>query len=157
MGPHIEQVVDTTPKARYDKPKCGGEDACVEALFGDCSTSLPHHDKSQVITFSDQEGLSSSSISPTYNYEQASLENEELKSQLEESTSKHVGLQEKYDELLCSHENLIDSHAMLEAAHEVIIATEKGKITWIMDLWAWLNLLKITVGTWRRSLRRDQI
>ncbi len=42
----------------------------MEALFGDCSTSLPHHDKSQVITFSDQEGLSSSSISPTYNYEQ---------------------------------------------------------------------------------------
>ncbi len=56
----------------------------------------------------------------------ASLENEELKSQLEESTSKHVGLQEKYDELLCSHENLIDSHAMLEAAHEVIIATVKS-------------------------------
>ncbi len=38
----------------------------VEASFGDCSTSSPHLDKSEMIISSDQEGL----ISPTYNYKQ---------------------------------------------------------------------------------------
>lgn len=42
----------------------------VEASFGDCSTSSPHLDKSEMIISSDQEGLISSSISPTYNYKQ---------------------------------------------------------------------------------------
>uniref|UniRef100_I1QWP7 Uncharacterized protein n=1 Tax=Oryza glaberrima TaxID=4538 RepID=I1QWP7_ORYGL len=65
-------LIWTTLKERYGKSKCDGEDALVEASFGDCSTSLPYHDKSQVIISSDQEGLTSSSISPTYNYEQES-------------------------------------------------------------------------------------
>ncbi len=55
-----------TLKERYDKSKCDGEDTLVEASFGNCSTSLPHHDKSQVIISSDQEDLTSSSISSTY-------------------------------------------------------------------------------------------
>jgi hypothetical protein len=53
-------------------------------------------------------------------------ENQELKSQLEEITNKYMDLQETHDELLCSHENLVDSHAMVEIAHEVIIATVKS-------------------------------
>nr|AAT81668.1 hypothetical protein [Oryza sativa Japonica Group]AAT81691.1 hypothetical protein [Oryza sativa Japonica Group]ABF97621.1 hypothetical protein LOC_Os03g41870 [Oryza sativa Japonica Group] len=86
MGPHTDALSDDvfktimpledahliwiTLKERYDKSKCDGEDTLVEASFGDCSTSLPHHDKSQVIISSNQEGLTSSSIPPTYNYEQ---------------------------------------------------------------------------------------
>nr|CAD39870.2 OSJNBb0058J09.9 [Oryza sativa Japonica Group] len=65
-------LIWTTLKERHDKSKSDGDDTLVEASFGDCSTSSPHHDKSQVIISSDQEGLTPSYISPTCNYEQES-------------------------------------------------------------------------------------
>ncbi|EEE67773.1 hypothetical protein OsJ_25495 [Oryza sativa Japonica Group] len=66
-------LIWTTLKERHDKSKSDGDDTLVEASFGDCSTSSPHHDKSQVIISSDQEGLTPSYISPTCNYEQDHL------------------------------------------------------------------------------------
>ncbi|KAJ1262125.1 hypothetical protein BS78_09G083500 [Paspalum vaginatum] len=50
-----------------------------------------------------------------------SLENGELKTQLEECASNHVALQEKHDGPLCSHEKLMESHVMLEIAHEGVL------------------------------------
>jgi hypothetical protein len=34
-----------------------------------------------------------------------------------------VALQEKYDDLSCSHEKLVDSDAMLDIAHEVMVTS----------------------------------
>jgi hypothetical protein len=52
--------------------------------------------------------------------------NFELKAQLEDLTSKHMALQEKYDDLSCSYEKLVDSHAMLDIAHEVMVTSVKS-------------------------------
>jgi predicted nuclease with TOPRIM domain len=49
----------------------------------------------------------------------------ELKAQVEDLTSKHVGLQEKYDDLSFTHEKLVDSHAMLDITHEVMKTSVK--------------------------------
>jgi hypothetical protein len=50
----------------------------------------------------------------------------ELKAQVEDLTSKHVGLQEKYDDLSCTHAKLVDSHATLDIAHEVMKTSVKS-------------------------------
>jgi hypothetical protein len=40
--------------------------------------------------------------------------------------SKHMKLQKRYEDLLCSHEKLIDSYALVEATHEVIFTMVKS-------------------------------
>jgi hypothetical protein len=40
--------------------------------------------------------------------------------------SKHMKLQKRHGNLLCSHEKLIDSYALLEATHEVMLTTLKS-------------------------------
>jgi hypothetical protein len=40
--------------------------------------------------------------------------------------SKHMKLQKRYGDLLCSHEKLIDSYALLEATHEVMLTMVKS-------------------------------
>nr|ABA97497.1 hypothetical protein LOC_Os12g19580 [Oryza sativa Japonica Group] len=117
-----------TLKERYDKSKCDGEDTLVEASFGNCSTSLPHHDKSQVIISSDQEDLTSSSISSTYTMSKHLWRRKIKSSNLNLRRSlKSIWIYKKHTMNFCvSHENLVDSHAMVEIAHEVIIATVKS-------------------------------
>jgi hypothetical protein len=39
--------------------------------------------------------------------------------------SKHMKLQKRHGDLLCSHEKLIDSYALLEATHEVMLTMVK--------------------------------
>jgi hypothetical protein len=39
--------------------------------------------------------------------------------------SKHMKLQKRHGDLICSHEKLIDSYALLEATHEVMLTTVK--------------------------------
>jgi hypothetical protein len=40
--------------------------------------------------------------------------------------SKHMKLQKRHGDLLCSHEKLLDSYALLEATHEVMLTTVKS-------------------------------
>jgi hypothetical protein len=39
--------------------------------------------------------------------------------------SKHMELQKRHGDLLCSHKKFIDSYALLEATHEVMVTTVK--------------------------------
>jgi hypothetical protein len=41
------------------------------------------------------------------------------------SVSKHMKLQKRHEDLLCSHKELMGSYALLEAAHEVMVTTVK--------------------------------
>jgi uncharacterized small protein (DUF1192 family) len=50
-----------------------------------------------------------------------------LKDQVERLKIENLAFQEKYDMLLCSHENLIDNHIMLNIAHEVVIENLKSQ------------------------------
>jgi hypothetical protein len=50
-----------------------------------------------------------------------------LKDQVEKLKVKNRAFQEKYDMLLCSHENLMDDHTMLNIAHEVVIEYFKSQ------------------------------
>jgi hypothetical protein len=49
-----------------------------------------------------------------------------LKDQVEKLKVENLAFQEKYDMLLCSHENLMDNHIMLNIAHEVVIENLKS-------------------------------
>jgi hypothetical protein len=50
-----------------------------------------------------------------------------LKDQVEKLKVENLDFQEKYDMLLCSHENLMDDHIMLNIAHEVVIENLKSQ------------------------------
>jgi hypothetical protein len=39
---------------------------------------------------------------------------------------KHMKLQKRHEDLLCSHKGLLDSYALLESAHEVMATKVKG-------------------------------
>jgi hypothetical protein len=50
-----------------------------------------------------------------------------LKDQVEKLRVENLAFQEKYDMLICSHENLMDDHIMLNIAHEVVIENLKSQ------------------------------
>jgi hypothetical protein len=50
-----------------------------------------------------------------------------LKDQVEKLKIENLAFQEKYDMLLCSHENLRDDHIILNIAHEVVIENLKSQ------------------------------
>jgi hypothetical protein len=50
-----------------------------------------------------------------------------LKDQVEKLKVENLAFQEKYDMLLCSHENIMDDHIMLNIAHEVVIENLKSQ------------------------------
>jgi hypothetical protein len=50
-----------------------------------------------------------------------------LKDQVEKLKVENLAFQEKYDMLLCSHENLMDDHIMLNIAHEVVVENLKSQ------------------------------
>jgi hypothetical protein len=50
-----------------------------------------------------------------------------LKDQVEKQQVENLAFQEKYDMLLCSHENLINDHIILNIAHEVVIENLKSQ------------------------------
>jgi hypothetical protein len=50
-----------------------------------------------------------------------------LKDQVEKLKVENLAFQEKYDMLLCSHENLMNDHIMLNIAHEVVIENLKSQ------------------------------
>jgi hypothetical protein len=50
-----------------------------------------------------------------------------LKDQVEKLKDENLAFQEKYDMLLCSHENLMDDHIILNIAHEVVIENSKAQ------------------------------
>jgi hypothetical protein len=50
-----------------------------------------------------------------------------LKDRVEKLKVENLAFQEKYDMLLCSHENLMDDHIMLNIAHEVMIENLKSQ------------------------------
>jgi hypothetical protein len=52
-------------------------------------------------------------------------DDQELLLEFEKLISKHIKLQKRHGDLLCSHEKLIDSYALLEATHEVMVTMVK--------------------------------
>jgi seryl-tRNA synthetase len=50
-----------------------------------------------------------------------------LKDQVEKLKDENLAFQEKYDMLLCSHENIMDDHIKLNIAHEVVIENLKSQ------------------------------
>jgi uncharacterized small protein (DUF1192 family) len=50
-----------------------------------------------------------------------------LKDQVEKLKIENLAFQEKYEMLLCSHENLMNDHIMLNIAHEVVIENLKSQ------------------------------
>jgi hypothetical protein len=58
----------------------------------------------------------------------AQLENKNvmLKNTIEKLNIENLGLQEKHDMLVCSHNKFMDSHIMLEMAHEVVLTNLKS-------------------------------
>jgi hypothetical protein len=50
-----------------------------------------------------------------------------LKDQVEKLKDENLAFQEKYDTLLCSHENIMDDHVILNIAHEVVIENLKSQ------------------------------
>ena len=50
-----------------------------------------------------------------------------LKDQVEKLKVENLAFQEKYDMLLCSHENLMDDHIILDITHEVVIENLKSQ------------------------------
>jgi hypothetical protein len=52
-------------------------------------------------------------------------DDQELLLEFKKLISKHMKLQKRHGDLLCSHKNLIDSYALLEATHEVMVTKVK--------------------------------
>jgi hypothetical protein len=52
-------------------------------------------------------------------------DDQELLLEFQKLISKHIKLQKRYGDLLCSHEKLIDSYALLESTHEVMVTMIK--------------------------------
>jgi hypothetical protein len=52
-------------------------------------------------------------------------DHEELLSKFQKLISKHIKLQKRYVDILCSHKVLMHSYALLESTHEVMITTIK--------------------------------
>jgi hypothetical protein len=50
-----------------------------------------------------------------------------LKNQVEKLKVENLAFQDKYDMLLCSHENLMDDHIILNIAHDVVIENLKSQ------------------------------
>jgi hypothetical protein len=50
-----------------------------------------------------------------------------LKDQIEKLKDENLAFQQKYDMLLCSHENLMDDHIILNITHEVVIENLKSQ------------------------------
>jgi hypothetical protein len=50
---------------------------------------------------------------------------QELLEEFKKLISKHMKLQKRHGDLLCSHKELMDSYALLESAHEIMIITVK--------------------------------
>jgi hypothetical protein len=50
---------------------------------------------------------------------------QELLVEFKKLISKHMKLQKRYEDLLCSHKELMGSYALLEAVHEVMVTTVK--------------------------------
>jgi hypothetical protein len=50
---------------------------------------------------------------------------QELLVEFKKLISKHIKLQKRHGDLLCSHKELMDSYALLELAHEVMVTTVK--------------------------------
>jgi hypothetical protein len=75
----------------------------------DCSTSSSNDDDDDDDT--DDE----------YDYEELLLEFKKL-------ISKHIKLQKRHGDLLCSHKELIDSYPLLESTHEVMVTKVKNTI-----------------------------
>jgi hypothetical protein len=52
-------------------------------------------------------------------------DDQELLFEFKKLTNKHIKLQKRHGDLLCSHKKLMDSYALLEATHEVMVTTVK--------------------------------
>jgi hypothetical protein len=50
---------------------------------------------------------------------------QELLVEFKKLISKHMKLQKRHGDLLCSHKELMDSYALLESAHEIMVRTVK--------------------------------
>jgi hypothetical protein len=56
----------------------------------------------------------------------AEYDHEELLSEFQKFISKHMKLQKRHEDFLCSHKELMNSYALLEATHEVMVTMVKG-------------------------------
>jgi hypothetical protein len=52
-------------------------------------------------------------------------DDQELLKEFKKLVRKHIKLQKRHEDPLCSHQKLIDSYALLEATHEVMVTTVK--------------------------------
>jgi hypothetical protein len=55
----------------------------------------------------------------------AEYDEQELLMEFKKLISKHIKLQKRLGDLLCSHKELIDSYTLLESAHEVMVTKVK--------------------------------
>jgi hypothetical protein len=78
--------------------------------FGRIETSLDEEDDCST---------SSSDVDDEYDDQELLLEFKKL-------ISKHMKLQERYEDLLCSHKKFMDSYVLLESTHEVMLIMVKS-------------------------------
>jgi hypothetical protein len=81
--------------------------------FGRIETSLAEEDDCSTSNFDDDDD-----IDDEYDEQKLLVEFKKL-------ISKHIKLQKRHGDLLCSHKELMNSYALLESAHEVMIITVK--------------------------------
>jgi hypothetical protein len=80
--------------------------------FGRTETSLVEEEDCSTSSFNDDDN------DDEYDYEELLLEFKNL-------ISKHIKLQKRHGDLLCSHKELIDSCVLLESTHEVMVTKVK--------------------------------
>jgi hypothetical protein len=81
--------------------------------FGRIETSLTEEDNYSTSSSNDDDDTNDE-----YNEQELFVEFKKL-------ISKHMKLQKKHEDVLCSHNELIDSYALLESTHEVMVTTVK--------------------------------
>jgi hypothetical protein len=79
------------------------------------------------ITLAEEENCSTSSFDVDDDDDDTDDEydDQELLLEFQKLISKHMKLQKRYGDLLCSHEKLIESYALLEATHKIMVTMVK--------------------------------
>jgi hypothetical protein len=120
---HIDQDQEEQSSVQKGKVKF----ASLEKSDGPVSqTIVSDFDRTEVILAKEDDcNMSSSDVDDDDYDTNNEYYNQDLSLEFQELISKHMKLQKRHGDLLCSHEKLIDSYALLEPTHEVMVTTIK--------------------------------
>jgi hypothetical protein len=98
--------------ASLGKPDCPISQTRLSS-FGRIETSLAEEDDCSMLSSDDDDDTDEE------------YDEQELLVEFKKIIRKHIKLQKRHEDLLCSHKELMDSYALLELAHEVMVTMVK--------------------------------